>query len=794
MRDGMKTYRKERKKYLNLVNQARRKEKMHVFVLTILGIAIIGYSTIFTIDMNRKNAQAAKKYVMNYADQRGRMLDVEIGSGEKALQGLKESVESKKTLTDMETFLEGKMQSYQFDFIALYNVSTGNTTRIGELSADLKLEEGIQNVITQAEKSTDCIVQIQGEQIIYAINCQISGQEQAVLLAGDSTDELQEMITTESFDRKSSSLIVDEKGQVLVSSKTKDLSGLWEDLLQEDTDTELKKQVQEMEEEFQNGESGVFGIHPYKGNKYYLAYVPAKAEKWAVITIVPSNLLSGFADQYACRMFISLGGTLLLFGIYSVLLLRNYGKEGERLEQLAFLDYVTGGINRSEFCLRYELLCRKKIANQYAIVFLDAVDFGRINEVYGVHKGDQMLRHFYQTIKKQLREAEGEFVARSEMDHMFLCIKEHDQREIQKRMESIIEKINEFRGTNLPKSRIAFRIGVSLIENNKTEITTIQDRARTALKVQEAGEKNTCNFYNAKMEERMKKEREVDNLFETAILERQFEVYFQPQVSLSKGRAISAEALVRWNRPKVGLIPPNEFIPILEANGKICTLDQYIFERVCIWQAKRKKQGKAQIPIAVNLSRSHFLNIDFVDRFAKIAKKYEVDYSLIEFEVTETIFLDELNIEKVKEGIQKMHQYGFRCAIDDFGVGYSSLTMIREFDIDVLKLDRAFFHDLHSNKARNVLRCVAGLAASLDIVLVAEGIETEEQIRFLKMLRCDIVQGYYFSKPLPEDMFEKWMEESADSLKKYCEDDGTLENTGGGYKDVKITYIDQEVL
>lgn len=186
----MKAYRKERKKYLDLLNQARRKGKLHVCVLSLVGIAIIGYSTIFTVDMNMKNSQAAQKYVMNYAEQRGRMLDMEIGSGQKVLKGLKESVESKKTLTDMETLLEQKRQSYQFDFMVLYNVSTGNITQSGELSADFKLKEGMQNVITQAEKSNDCIVQIEGDQIIYAINCRISEQEQMVLLAGDSTEDL----------------------------------------------------------------------------------------------------------------------------------------------------------------------------------------------------------------------------------------------------------------------------------------------------------------------------------------------------------------------------------------------------------------------------------------------------------------------------------------------------------------------------------------------------------------------------------------------------------------------------
>lgn len=216
---------------------------------------------------------------------------------------------------------------------------------------------------------------------------------------------------------------------------------------------------------------------------------------------------------------------------------------------------------------------------------------------------------------------------------------------------------------------------------------------------------------------------------------------------------------MRWERPGVGLIPPGEFIPLLERDGKICILDQYIFENVCIWLKERKMQGLQSIPVAVNLSRRNFMNVNFVDSFAQLAEEYDVDKNLIEFEVTETIFLDETNTERIKEGIHRMHQYGFRCAIDDFGVGYSSLTLIKELDIDVLKMDRAFFLDLDNFKAWNVAYCIAELARNLNIVLIAEGIETKEQIDFLKTLQCDIVQGYYFSRPLPIEEFERWMED-----------------------------------
>lgn len=792
----MKTYRKERKKYLARVDHTHRRRKFHVCVLGVMAVAIIGYLSIFTIEVKGKDAKAARQYVVNYSEQRGLMLEKEISSGKMAVSSLKESIAHIENPLNLETFLDRKKSIYNFDFIALCDSDTGEKVSVGTIPEEIDLEAVQKNMAAQLnEDGCSCAASIENGSIIYAVLLQSSENTSQILFAGRDTDEIRDMITTESFDGKSSSFIIDTENHILLSSKTTDRSEMWNYVLRQKQDKTLAAEARKMEENLTAGQSGMFEIRSYEHERYYLAYTATEDQEWTVITIIPSDLLAGFSDQYVMKILISLLGTLFLFGIYSVLLLKSYEKEGKQLEHLALLDHVTGGINRIEFRLLYEQLCRKQIADQYAIVLLDSVDFKRINEAFGVIKGDEMLRHFYEAVVKELETKDGEFAARTEMDHIFICLKEHDPERIQKRMQEIIERINDFQGTQLPQCRVAFRLGVCLVENNTTEITTIQDRARLVLKLGTA-KNNTCTFYDTMIEQKLKKERELESLFELSLENGEFQVYMQPQVSLTKGKIVGAEALVRWNRPGIGVIPPNEFIPILEGNGKISVLDQYVFERVCRWISDRQQQGKPFVPVAVNLSRSNFSNSDFVGHFAKIAEQYGVDKRWLEFEVTETLFLDAINLEKVREGIQKMHQYGFRCAIDDFGVGFSSLTLLRKFDIDVLKLDRAFFLDLSGKKARNIVRCIADLAKSLEIVLVAEGIETKEQIDFLKTLQCDIVQGYYFSRPLPVEEFEKWMQEfeSMDFFEKYGIDNRNGGYTGGGYTDAESPETDQTVL
>ena len=213
---------------------------------------------------------------------------------------------------------------------------------------------------------------------------------------------------------------------------------------------------------------------------------------------------------------------------------------------------------------------------------------------------------------------------------------------------------------------------------------------------------------------------------------------------------------MRWEHPERGIIYPSDFIPLFEANGKICQLDLYMFEEICKLLHRWEKEGKMLFPISVNLSRMHIRNSNFLKTFTEIKEKYQIADGMIEFELTESVFFDDQQIKLVKNIIQDMHKQGFRCSLDDFGSGFSSLSLLKEFDIDTVKLDRQFFVDDADEKSWKIVSSFISLAHELGISVVAEGIETEAQLSYLLQKNCDIVQGYLYSKPLPVSGFESW--------------------------------------
>lgn len=254
----------------------------------------------------------------------------------------------------------------------------------------------------------------------------------------------------------------------------------------------------------------------------------------------------------------------------------------------------------------------------------------------------------------------------------------------------------------------------------------------------------------------MKNEHELNTLFEASIENHDFHVVLQPKVRLADGSIGGAEALVRWIHPQRGMIFPSDFIPLFEKSDKICQLDLYVFEQVCKWLKGQLDNGHRLFPISVNLSRRHFKDLNFLRSFSELKEKYAIPDKMIEFELTESIFFEMHQIELVKNAINQIHRHGFLCSLDDFGVGFSSLALLNKFDVDTIKLDRQFFGDITNEKTQNIVASFIDLADKLKIHIVAEGIETEEQLNYLRAMHCDMVQGYIFSKPLPIADFEKW--------------------------------------
>ena len=260
--------------------------------------------------------------------------------------------------------------------------------------------------------------------------------------------------------------------------------------------------------------------------------------------------------------------------------------------------------------------------------------------------------------------------------------------------------------------------------------------------------------------DRLRRERELADLLDGSLANGDFFVLLQPKVRLADGAVAGAEALARWFHPREGTIYPSEFVPVLERSGAVRALDLYVFERVCERLARWLREGREPVPVSVNLSRRHFEDPRFVARFADTADRLGVPRGLLEMELTESIFLDDEAIDNVKRTVHDLRAAGFSCSLDDFGSGYSSLGLLKEFDVSALKLDHRFFRD-DTPRASDVVEAVVRLAAKLGLDTVAEGIEDEHQLAFLQSVGCGLVQGYVFAEPLPFDEFEHWADTRA---------------------------------
>ena len=302
---------------------------------------------------------------------------------------------------------------------------------------------------------------------------------------------------------------------------------------------------------------------------------------------------------------------------------------------------------------------------------------------------------------------------------------------------------------------INISLGVYKIKNDESEIIQALDKALIAHNMVKGNYNVEYQIFNEQMEEEIIREHDIEVEMEKALENNEFKVYYQPKISTKDNKMIAAEALVRWIKEDK-IISPNEFIPIFEKNQFIVKLDKYIFEKVC-QDIIKWKEKYSKIPIiSVNVSKEQFIYKNFIKEYENILKKYDLKANEIEIEITESATINNnIDILKIMKDIKEI---GFIISIDDFGTGYSSLNMLQTMPIDIIKIDKTFIDkiDIKNNK-ENLVDYIILIAKKLKLKTVAEGVETEEQVRYLKELGCDIIQGYFYSKPLRKEEFEKYI-------------------------------------
>ena len=296
--------------------------------------------------------------------------------------------------------------------------------------------------------------------------------------------------------------------------------------------------------------------------------------------------------------------------------------------------------------------------------------------------------------------------------------------------------------------RVVFVSGIYVLDRADKDVSFLLDCANEARKTLKGSHKSACAFYSDTIRERILQEQDVENVMEQALAEGQFIAYYQPQYDVYTGKVVGAEALVRWQRPGRGLVPPGAFIPILEKNGFVVELDFYIYEQVCKTLQSWKKAGRRLVPISSNFSRVHLGRADFMQRLEAIAARYEVDTRFLEVEITESAAQE--NPQQLIELSQRLKAQGFRIAMDDFGSGYSSLNLLRKLPVDTLKLDKEFLQEgAESQRQQAVIEGFVSIAHKLGMLVVCEGVETRPQAEFLASIGCHLAQGFLYGRPMP---------------------------------------------
>lgn len=420
-------------------------------------------------------------------------------------------------------------------------------------------------------------------------------------------------------------------------------------------------------------------------------------------------------------------------------------QEVDYLMKTIDLDTLTGCYNREGFCKKAQDLLREEAV--YDIIAFDIEQFRVVNDIYGIHEGDRLLQYLARIMTGFARENGGICGRISGDCFVMLLVRKNGYEE----MVGYVDKAMERYPLQM---KIVVRFGIYQIEDRTIDVTVMYDRAALAVKRIKGKYGEAYAYFDDSMRNELLLEKEITNSMQQALADGEFLVYLQPKCNLKTEEYVGAEALIRWMNPERGLLPPGKFIPIFEKTGFITEVDLYVWEQVCRMLARWKQENRTLIPISVNVSRADLYHSDFMDRILELMDKYDIEPSLLHMEITETVYTENQN--QILDMVNQMEKLGFKVEMDDFGSGYSSLNMLTEIPVDVLKLDMRFLEGYSAGKAKgNILEFSVGLAKSLGLESVAEGVETREMVDELKRLNCEMGQGYYFSRPIPIHEFEQ---------------------------------------
>lgn len=580
-----------------------------------------------------------------------------------------------------------------------------------------------------------------------------------VLFGTCGYEMFEECLKNEIFEGQAFNYIIKIDGTIVAGSGNSKKWGIGKNIFvtdasedERDDDARDDDARDKMISDMKEGKSG-YGMDPKRKEASLYYYMPLKIEEsgetWYVVTAVSESVLTSrmqvVMDAINSLMVIILAVISVSVGVY----IYSWRKSKKELMTLAYQDPVTLGDNFVAFKER----AKSKKDGVGWLIAMDVTDFKLINSTCGVPKGDEVLRAIWEIFENET--GENELAAHVNADRFILFWMDENQENIKQRLEHVIKKIEEIpERLEIPNLFPVFGIFHTIVLD---EIEPLYGNAVLAKHQIKGRRDRHYMFYDELNHESIQENRELEEHFETALENEEFEIWYQPKYSAHSRKLVGAEALVRWRRADGALIPPLKFIPLFERNGNIIRLDEYVFRAVCRQQKEWQKQGQKMLPVSVNISRVSLYYSSVVEKYESIIRSFDLDSKYIQLEITESATIDNNEIFNL---LEQFHTAGFKILLDDFGSGYSSLAALNRMHFDTIKLDKSLVDYIGDDNGEKLLNSITKLAQSFGMEITAEGVETVEQLMFLCNLDCDDIQGYYFSRPLPVKEYEECLKEA----------------------------------
>lgn len=692
------------------------------------------------------------KTLQDVAEQNVIAVEQEIESKLQLLQGIARNLDlTEEDREDMLEHLQAFVDIYQFKRMGvIYADGTVCTTDgyVQDMSYRDYFQKGMQGKADVTDAMEEAISS--EKELINVFSMPVYAQDKTtvdgVLFATYRTGRFQDLLNIESFDGNGYSFIVRSDGNMITNfekSPMQDERNMFTAL--EEASEDNRSQVETLRQDMGRGGQGI--AQYWYGRGKYLYYKPlnlASGSQWYIITTVLEDVLM---ERLRPVMRTVDGLLAVMVGVVTASILSYVylgHKKKKELLRIAYEDPLTGGDN---FACFQEKMDAKKRSPGF-LVSLDLAGFKIINNTCGVEKGDKVICQVWDILQKAL--LPSELAAHVNADCFVMFLEGSKKDALKLRLDQLAETITSL-STTLKIPKLVPVMGVYQ-SDNMTEIETCYGCANEAKHLIKDRRDKNCAFYDELDLQFLQVVRMVEEDFDEAVREERFEIWYQPKYSVAEGTAVGAEALVRWRKRDGGLISPGVFIPVLEKNGMILKLDDYVFRHVCAQVRKWESEGQRMLPVSVNISRVSLYYSGIVEQYCQVMESFGLKPDYIQLEITESAVVDNLEIAGL---IRQFKEAGFKLLLDDFGNGYSSLATLNTMRFDTMKLDKSLIDYIGDANGEKLLQSIILLAQSLGLSITAEGVERKEQLDFLKRLKCDEIQGFYFSKPLPLPDYEK---------------------------------------